>query len=297
MTRWNDLPSEIKNAIVRATLASLARDCESRTSYYEPSPSLQLKSFLAILLTNRECHYMAINTQMTGVDSCSYFQSRQREMILNLSKYALGGYDPPCPFLDYRDVEDAAGRFWQNPLIYRDFGLVDMTLLAFKEGSTPRLLCYMKRFFEANFEETPERFTFHKNVGKGEILRPGQIQRQLTVTTGNLQIQPTFDRKIYSIADISLSPPIGPDDSDQWTTEYPRMKQNLSSWVFISFDAEGQFPDDWYLCNYEEQCVYDERRIGFERGEEIQNAIEHWRVDLNSLMNYAIQVAERHRAE
>jgi hypothetical protein len=151
----------------------------------------------------------------------------------------------------------------------------------------------MKRFFEANFEETPERFTFHKNVGN-EILRPGQIQRQLTMTTGNLQIQPTFDRKIYSIADISLSPPIAHDDSDQWATEYPRMKQNLSSWVFISFDAEGQFPDDWYLCNYEDQCVYDERRIGFERGEEIQNAIEHWRIDLNSLMRYTARVAMRH---
>jgi len=109
--------------------------------------------------------YLAIDTRISGVDSCTYFQTRQKEMISNLVKYARAVAYLPCPFLDYRDVEYVAGSFWKNPLIYRDFDLVNVVLGTFMEDLTPRLLCYMNEFFEANLEQTPDRFTFQKVLG------------------------------------------------------------------------------------------------------------------------------------
>ena len=280
MTHWNNLPNEIKGVIVRVTVASLAHDCESQpTSWPSCSPAHQLGSFRSILLTNHEFYYLAVNIRISGVSSMTYFQTRQKEMISNLFKYARSVGDFPCPFLDYRDIEHVAGSFWQNPLIYRDFELVNLVLAAFMNELTPRLLCYMKRFFEANLEQTQDRFTFQKSLGTNEPLRPGRARRQLTITTGNLRIKEGYNRKIFSIADIKLSPPVGPNERGQWTTEYAQIKQNLSSWVYVDFDENDEFPNEWYLVNYKEQCVYDQMRIGFERGAEIQQAIERWRVE------------------
>jgi hypothetical protein len=268
---------------MEATLTSLADDCVAlNNKHYHSllSPATQLKAFRSILLTNREIHQIVSQIRLGGVKSSIYFQTHQKEMIYNVIKYARATEDFPCPFLDYWDLEEVVGpQFWKNPLIYRNFELVNMALGAFNYRLTPRLLCNMEEFIEAHLEEISESHVFIKPLAKSLPLQSSSTQRQLIITTGNQQIEEDFNRKIFIISDIQISPPIGPNETGLWASEFPRMTQNLSAWLYVDFDENEEFPDQWYLVNYKEHIVYDDQRNGFEEGEEIQQSIEEYRID------------------
>ena len=185
--------------------------------------------------------------------------------------------------LDYRDLENVVGpRFWKNPLIYRCFDLVNVTLGAFTYQLTPRLLCNMEEFIETHLKETSEAYVIVKSLAKNLPPQSHSTQRQLIITTGNRQIQEDYNRKIFIISDIRISPPIGPHETGLWASEFPRMMQNPSAWLYVDFDENEEFPDQWYLVNYKEHIVYDNQHIGFEQGEEIQQSIEEHRIDTSN---------------
>jgi hypothetical protein len=157
MGRWNDLPFEIKCAILKEAVTQLA---ESWTDHSLPWGShrpilFSFQQLCAFQLTCRE--FQQILTKRIKIQDLSpvkCFQRKQYETVSVIIMMAAWQAGPKVGF--FYSMRKCLGAFWRNPLFLRDTNLVSHTFHgSFDCWVRNWLITQMKEFFDLNAIETP----------------------------------------------------------------------------------------------------------------------------------------------
>jgi hypothetical protein len=133
------------------------RECQSsRLNGSQHLPAKCFAEFLCLLLVCRDIHHLATRASyihIEGVESGCFFQLKQREIVSTLVSYAQQtwlGYSTRG--FDYHIIEQLAGRYIRNPLIYGDRELLERLFSCFHHQITVRLLVQIPEFLETSAE-------------------------------------------------------------------------------------------------------------------------------------------------
>jgi hypothetical protein len=156
MRQWNNLPFEIKCAILKEAVMELAECWTDHRLLWGLGHSPILFSFerlSAFLLTCREFQQILTkNIKIQDLSPVKCFQRKQYETVSVMIMMA--AHDGREEF--FYSMRKCLGAFWRNPLFLRDINLVScMFNCSFDPWARNWLITQMKEFFDLNTIDSP----------------------------------------------------------------------------------------------------------------------------------------------